>query len=112
MRAGLKVRKLNGSHFEAIFKRPHKEPRQLHVKESQNMRLISRAPRQLTGILMVITFSYFEPCIRVYTVVTGIEDTKHAVTAEYPYSTPACSSHIGTVLYETYVAGQEESECA
>ena len=40
----------------------------------------------------------------------------HPVTAdsaEYPHSTlngtPTCSSYIGTALYETHVAGQEES---
>ena len=25
--------------------------------------------------------------------------------------TPTCSNHSGSALYETYVAGQEESEC-
>ena len=41
----------------------------------------------------------------------------HAVAAEYPHSTfsgtATCSSHIGkyTALYETHVAGQEESGC-
>ena len=37
-------------------------------------------------------------------------------TAVYPRSTLndtlVCSTHIGTVLYETQVAGQEESGCA
>ena len=34
----------------------------------------------------------------------------NAVTVEYPQhtfaATPACSSHSGTVLYESYIAGQ------
>ena len=38
-----------------------------------------------------------------------------AVAAEYPHSTfngtPSCSSHGSTPLYETHVAGQEESGC-
>ena len=33
--------------------------------------------------------------------------TSHAVAT----ATPTCSSHCGTTLYETYVAGQEESGC-
>ena len=39
----------------------------------------------------------------------------HPVAAEYPHSTLNgtlnCSGHIGTELYETHVAGQEESGC-
>ena len=39
--------------------------------------------------------------------------TAHPVAAESPHrtlnGTPTCSSHIGTALYETHVAGQEES---
>ena len=39
----------------------------------------------------------------------------HAVVAEFLHSTLrvtlACSSHIGTVQYETHVAGQEEFGC-
>ena len=39
----------------------------------------------------------------------------HTVAAEYPYgtlsSTLTRSSHSGAALYETYVAGQEESGC-
>ena len=38
-----------------------------------------------------------------------------AVAAEYPQSilngTPTCSNHSGTALYETNVAGEEESGC-
>ena len=45
--------------------------------------------------------------------VTGA--TAHPVAAEYTYSTrnstSTCSNHIGTALYETHVAGQEESGC-
>ena len=39
----------------------------------------------------------------------------HPVAAEYPHSTLngilTCSSHIGTALYKTHVAGQKESGC-
>ena len=39
----------------------------------------------------------------------------HSVAAEYPHSTlkgtRTCISHTGTVLYETHMAGQEESAC-
>ena len=39
----------------------------------------------------------------------------HPVAVEYPHSilsgTLTCSSHSGTALYETHVAGQEESGC-
>ena len=45
--------------------------------------------------------------------VTGA--TAYPLVAEYPHSTfngtPTCSSHIGTALYETHVAGKEESRC-
>ena len=41
--------------------------------------------------------------------------TVHALAAAYPQSTlngtPTCSILNGTVSYETYVAGQEESGC-
>ena len=48
-----------------------------------------------------------------YTDATVTEATVHPVAAEYPHSTlngtQTCSSHISTALYETYLAGQEES---
>ena len=43
------------------------------------------------------------------TTVTGA--TAHQIAAEYPHSTPTCSSHNGTALYETLIVGQEESGC-
>ena len=50
-----------------------------------------------------------------YSDATVIGANAHAVAVEYPHSsfngTPTHSSHTGTVLYETYVAGQEESGC-
>ena len=46
------------------------------------------------------------------TVTKGWEATAHAVAAEYPHSTlkgtPTCSSHSGTLSYETHAASQEE----
>ena len=43
---------------------------------------------------------------------TMTEATAHAVAAEYPHSTLNgtlnCSSHSGTALYETHLAGQED----
>ena len=46
---------------------------------------------------------------------TVIGATTHAVAAKYPHSTLhsilTCSSLSGTALYETHVAGQEESGC-
>ena len=45
--------------------------------------------------------------------VTGA--TAHPVAAESPHrtlkGTVSCSNHSGTALYETHVAGQEESGC-
>ena len=50
-----------------------------------------------------------------YAAATVTGATMHGVAAVYPQSTlkgtPACSSHSGTVLYETYLASQEESGC-
>ena len=50
-----------------------------------------------------------------YADVTVIEATAHAVAVEYSHSTLnstlTCSSYIGTLLYETQVASQEESDC-
>ena len=43
--------------------------------------------------------------------VTVTEATAHAVAAMTLKSTPTRSSHSGTTLEETYVAGQEESGC-
>ena len=44
---------------------------------------------------------------------TVTEATAHPVPAQYPHGicngTPTCSSHIGTVLYETHIAIQRES---
>ena len=44
---------------------------------------------------------------------TVIEATVHPVAVEYPHNTPngtpTCSSHVGTALYDTHVAGQKES---
>ena len=41
------------------------------------------------------------------------EGTVHPVAVEYHHSTlsstPTCSSHIGTALYETHIAGREGS---
>ena len=46
---------------------------------------------------------------------TGTEATVHAVAAEYLHSTfnstPTCSSHSGTSLYDSHRAGLEESGC-
>ena len=42
---------------------------------------------------------------------TGTGATVHATAAEYPQSTPICSSHNGTPLYETDIAGQQDSRC-
>ena len=44
------------------------------------------------------------------------QDLPHnTVGAEFPQctliATPTCSSHSGNVIYETYLAGQEKSEC-
>ena len=51
---GLEIRNLKGRHFKAISKGQLRVPRQLHVKEWQNERLISRAPFTFRA------FGYFE----------------------------------------------------
>ena len=52
---------------------------------------------------------------RLYSVATVTGATIHTEAAVYPQGTlngtPICSSHSGTALYETYLAGQEESGC-
>ena len=54
-----------------------------------------------------------EDTMRVLSMVDLTRATVHAVAAEYLRSTlsgtSTCSSHSSTALYETYVAGQEES---